>query len=364
MVSRLKPDLPLLTAAITRRRVWHAHRGSRGPFLLYVLVAATVSAAALLTSALPAVFGPLPGLLFLAAIMVSAWAGGLGPGLAATALSALAVEVLFTWPLSVHEPGYQRVTRMGAFVLVGILITVLNAVGRLAEDVIVRSEEFLQSTLDSLSVPIAIIDGAGAILAENAAWHRFFRPGDMEGPGGVGTKYLDVWVAEGGGERAAIAQGMGEVFGTARQEFLGEFAQSRGGDHRWFAVRITRFEGKGGVRAVVVHEDITERKRVEEAERRAETLRSVARLASAAAHEINNPLAIIMGNVEIIAQQVDPAVSDRIRPTLDAIERIRRIVQGMTDITNLEFSQQSPSLPEMLDLHRSSATAKTRQPDW
>jgi PAS domain S-box-containing protein len=364
MVSRLKPDLPLLTAAITRRRVWHANRGSRGPFLLYVLVVATVSAAALLTWLFPALLGPLPGLLFLAAIMVCAWVGGLGPGLAATVISALAVEVLFMATLQVHEPGYQHVIRTALFVLVGVLITLLNAVGRLAEDAIVRSEEFLQSTLDSLSAPIAIIDREGVIVAENAAWHRFFRPRDVEGLGAVGTTYLDVWMAEGGAERAAIAQGMGEVFGTARREFFGEFAQSRGGDRRWFAVRITRFEGRGGVRAVVVHEDITERKRVEEAERRAETLRSVARLASAAAHEINNPLAIIMGNVEIIAEQIDPAVSDRIRPTLDAIERIRRIVQGMTGITNLEFSQQSPSLPEMLDLHRSSATAKTPHPDW
>jgi nitrogen-specific signal transduction histidine kinase len=179
----------------------------------------------------------------------------------------------------------------------------------------------------------------------------------------VGTKYLDVWTAEGGGERAAIALGMGEVFGKARREFLGEFPQSRGGEPRWFAVRVTRFEGDGRGRAVVAHEDITERKRAEEAERREETLRSVARLASAAAHEINNPLAIIMGNVEIISQQVDPAVSDRIRPTLDAIERIRLIVHRMTTITNLEFSQQSPSLPEMLDLRRSSTTPEARRPE-
>jgi signal transduction histidine kinase len=116
----------------------------------------------------------------------------------------------------------------------------------------------------------------------------------------------------GADERSAIARGVAEVLGKVRREFVGEFAQRRGEERRWFAVRVTRFEGREGVRAVVVHEDITERKRVEEAERRAEALRSLARLASAAAHEINNPLAIIMGNVEIIAQQIDPAVDDRI----------------------------------------------------
>jgi hypothetical protein len=35
----------------------------------------------------------------------------------------------------------------------------------------------------------------------------------------------------------------------------------------------------------------------------------------------------------------------------------------MTTITNLEFSQQSPSLPEMLDLRRSSTTPEARRPE-
>ena len=363
MVSQLKPDLPLVAAALTPRRAWHADRRPYGPVLLYVLVVATVSAAALLTAGLWPVVKPLPGALFFAAILVSASAGGLGPGLAATVLSALALELLFLRPLHVLEPGYQHVIRLGVFGLVGVLITGLDAVGRMVKDMLTRPKEFLQPTLDSLSVPIAIVDCEGIIVAENAAWHRFFRPGGVEGPGAVGTKYLDVWTAEGGGERAAIALGMGEVFGKACREFVGEFPQSRGGEPRWFAVRVTRFEGDGRGRVVVAHEDITERKRAEEAERREETLRSVARLASAAAHEINNPLAIIMGNVEIISQQVDPAVSDRIRPTLDAIERIRVIVHRMTTITNLEFSQQSPSLPEMLDLRRSSTTPEARRPE-
>jgi PAS domain-containing protein len=359
MFSRSAPELPLLTAAITRRRVWHDGRGLRGPVLLYGLAVATVSGVALLTAAFPAVLGPAAGVLFLAAIVVSAWAGGPGPALAATALFALALELpALPWHQAL-EPGDHRVVGV-AVLAVGIAISLLGPVGRLPGEALARSKEFVQSTLDALGAPIAIIGRDGDIVAENAAWRRSFRPGPPEGPGLSGRGYLDAWMAAGVDERAAIAQGVAEVLGEVRREFVGEFPQRRGEERRWFAVRVTRFEGEEGARAVVVHEDITERKGAEEAERRAEALRSVARLASAAAHEINNPLAIIMGNVEIIAQQIAPAVNDRIRPTLEAIERIRRIVQGMTDITNLELSQQSPSLPEMLDLHRSSASLEVR----
>ena len=47
-------------------------------------------------------------------------------------------------------------------------------------------------------------------------------------------------------------------------------------------------------------EDITSQRRADEAERRAETLRAVAQLANAAAHEINNPLAVIVGRLELL----------------------------------------------------------------
>jgi PAS domain-containing protein len=353
MVNQIKLGLPLVTAALASRPVWTPHGASR-PALLYGLVVACVCAAALLTSALWSVPSLLPGALFLASIALSAWAGGPGPGLAATALSAIALDLFFMRQPQGFASGARHVAGLGVFCLLGVLVTVLGVAARLAAGAIARSTGLLHATLDSLSVPVAILDRDGVIVAENAVWRRVVRPDGLADAGAPGTRYLDVWTEEGGEGRAAIALGIGEVFGGACPEFLGEFSQWRGGEHRWFAVRVARFHGEGGVRALVIHEDITERKLVEEAERGEQTLRSVARLASAAAHEINNPLAIIMGNIEIIAQQVNPAASDRIRPTLDAIERIRVIVQRMTSITNLEFSRQSPRLPEMLDLRRSS----------
>jgi PAS domain S-box-containing protein len=362
MVSPSDSDLSLGAAASTSRAWWHTRslfRRLSGFLVMTISVAAAVAVAAWLRP----VLGPSPLAPFLAAVMVSAWAGGGGPGLTATGLSVLALAYLGLRSPHGAEPWYVQLVHLLVFVLVALLITGLNAVRRRAQEAAARSERFFQSALDSLSVQIVLIDGRGVIMAANAAWHRFFGTGQEHvTPGAVGTTYLDVWRSGPGEAAHAVEVGVQEVLGREGSEFAGEFPLWRRGERRWFAVRLTRFQGAGPERVVGVHEDLTERRRADEAERREEALRSVARLASAAGHEINNPLAIIMGNVEIIAPQITGEASERIRPTLDAIERIRVIVQRMTRITDLKLYEQSPRLPDMLDLLGSSGDAPGGSP--
>ncbi len=86
------------------------------------------------------------------------------------------------------------------------------------------------------------------------------------------------------------------------------------------------------------------------------TLRSVTTLATAASHEINNPLGVIKGNLQLLVREiavVGPA-RDRIESALRACEAIQEIVTRMAHITRLETAEQSPNLPPMLDLRKSS----------
>ena len=68
-----------------------------------------------------------PFLLFLAAVMVSAWYGGAGPGLLATGLAALASDFFFMEPLYSFS-GYNRQqgVRLAQFVLEGAVISLLG----------------------------------------------------------------------------------------------------------------------------------------------------------------------------------------------------------------------------------------------
>src|SRR3970282_2459945 len=71
--------------------------------------------------------------------------------------------------------------------------------------------------------------------------------------------------------------------------------------------------------------DVTERKRAEEAARRAAALLSVTRLANAAAHEINNPLTAILLPLQLLALEQSEGSESRRRLTgaLGCGERIR-----------------------------------------
>jgi signal transduction histidine kinase len=96
----------------------------------------------------------------------------------------------------------------------------------------------------------------------------------------------------------------------------------------------------------------------------AEAVTPVARLANAAAHEINNPLMVIIGNLELLAGDVETHsfAYARLRASLEAAERIREIVHCMRHVARLEVVASGPNLPEMLDLRKSSAPAPARRP--
>ncbi len=99
---------------------------------------------------------------------------------------------------------------------------------------------------------------------------------------------------------------------------------------------------------------LLENARLLESEVRAQELRAVARLANAAAHEINNPLAVIVAHLEILARRVDGDERHRVERMLAATTRIAEIVGRMTQVTRLADAETRPSLPPMLDLRRSS----------
>ena len=105
-------------------------------------------------------------------------------------------------------------------------------------------------------------------------------------------------------------------------------------------------------------EDITNQRRAEDAERRAETLRAVAQLANAAAHEINNPLSVIVGRLELLRRDLTPEQQGRLAQIVEASKQIARIITHMGRITRLETLDDLPASP-MLDLRRSSEAPKT-----
>jgi nitrogen-specific signal transduction histidine kinase len=134
----------------------------------------------------------------------------------------------------------------------------------------------------------------------------------------------------------------------------------RDGSRFWIGATATVLEWEGGPATLVSFIDISERHRREAAEREAESLRSVTKLANAAAHEINNPLTVVGGNLQLLAEKVSdrPELARYFERGQRAVGQIAEMISHMTRITRLTplTGLETGGVPT-LDLRRSSDPA-------
>jgi PAS domain S-box-containing protein len=132
---------------------------------------------------------------------------------------------------------------------------------------------------------------------------------------------------------------------------------TREGDERIWTYSNVRGREPGGAEYVLGHaHDITDIKRSDARAGEAEALRSVGQLALATAHEINNPLTVIIASLQLMQTrgQVAEEAAGYVQRVIKSAEQIRDIVRNMSRITRIELSRQAPQLPPVLDLRKSS----------
>ncbi|MFN6484696.1 MULTISPECIES: PAS domain S-box protein [unclassified Nostoc] len=142
---------------------------------------------------------PTPAALFFAAVMVSAWYGGLGPGLIATVLSTLAINYFFFKPLYSLNISHSLVIPLVVFMLTAGLISWLNESRRTAqqqaeanlkllhesevkfgrltksnEEALRQRETELHLITDTLPVLISFVDSEQRYRFNNRAYEEWF----------------------------------------------------------------------------------------------------------------------------------------------------------------------------------------------
>ena len=104
--------------------------------------------------------------LLLAAVVLGAWYGGLGPGLVATAVAAAGQSAFF-------EPPYQDdIVRVLLFAVVAVAVAMLAAGQRRADERVRDQREELAVTLASIGDGVIVTDRAGRVTFMNSAAQR------------------------------------------------------------------------------------------------------------------------------------------------------------------------------------------------
>jgi two-component system sensor histidine kinase/response regulator len=137
-----------------------------------------------------------------------------------------------------------------------------------------QAAQIQAAILNALPASVALIDPDGVIFAVNKSWRQFATANMLPGPDfGVGQNYLDICERASGAcseEAQAAATGIRKVLRGEAAEFAIEYPCHSPAEQRWFRLMVTPVDEDRRLGAVVMHVNINERKRAEEAAQRSQ----------------------------------------------------------------------------------------------
>jgi PAS domain S-box-containing protein len=220
-------------------------------------------------------------------------------------------------------------------------------------------EESLLRAQDELGVGAAIIDGPSRrFLLANDAMARIFgltRDELMALP-----SYLDLF--EPAEQELLIAAASSRAAG-APTDFREISARRKDGAHVEIEIGVKSFATGLPRQYIAVVRDVTERRAMHARVMLADRLATLGTLTAGIAHEINNPLAYVMVNLEFAIAHPDrqPQLEQALREARDGAARIRRIVMDMGLLTRNDRDIVGPvDVASVLDSALNIASASIR----
>ena len=141
---------------------------------------------------------------------------------------------------------------------------------RRAQSHLRESENARQAAvLNALPAHIALLDTRGVIVSVNEAWRQFADANAFRAPGhGLGVNYLDVCDRARGRDTSVateVGAGIHSVLSGGVDNFSTEYRCDSPTQERWFLLTVTPLPGDPPKGAVVMHLNITERKKAVQA---------------------------------------------------------------------------------------------------
>lgn len=207
-----------------------------------------------------------------------------------------------------------------------------------------KSEQKYRTLVENAEDIIFTVDYDGNYMSINKYGEEFFNKQAEEIIGHNISDMLSLQHAE-----IPLAM-IKEVFNTRESRQI-TYLTKLGENEYWFNTNLrSLWDTDGNVYAVLgISRDITERKKMEEQMFHTEKLASVGTLSAGVAHEINNPLAIILGFTDLLLEKT-PQYSD-LYDILKTIEKqginAKRVVENL-----LSFTRFSEHKEENVDINK------------
>ena len=366
-------------------------KGTRSWLLSYGIAVLAVA----LTLLLKLLLDPLletenPFLLFFAAVMVSAWYGGMRAGLLATGLAALSSDYFFLSPLySFFNNSLGQNFRLGLFVIEGVLLSLLISALHSAKQ---QAEQHLETMRRN--------EKRYCLLVENEKDYAIFM---LATEGRVTSWSLGAERILGYQEAEIVGQNGSRFFtpediqqGAPEQELSTAVAEGRAEDERWHVRKDgTRFFASGIVTPLrdeagsllgfcKMMRDFTDRKRTQEERDQLLAREQAARAEAEAAnrmkdeflaivsHELRSPLNAILGWARLLrTRKFNEATTARAIETIERNAALQtQLIEDLLDISRLIRGKLRlqlrpvnlvPIIEAAIDTVRPAADAKTIQ---
>ena len=208
-----------------------------------------------------------------------------------------------------------------------------------------RSQEQYKSVVENARDLIFLVDETGAFRSANTAAARLF---GMPTAGIVKKKVADLLSPE---DAQAMLSSVQDAIQTRKSVEIK--APTRVKDRvYWFSTHYVPIFGEDGrsvEQVLVMARDITDRQHMENQMAQTEKLASLGTLAAGVAHEINNPVGVMLGFTEILLDRVPPGSKEH--ELLKTIERqglnAKRIVENL-----MTFARQPAKHEEFTDINQ------------
>jgi PAS domain S-box-containing protein len=208
-----------------------------------------------------------------------------------------------------------------------------------------RSREQYKSVVENAPDFIFLLDEKGTFISANTAAARLFGT-PAAGMQGKSLSYLFA-----PDDAAAIFSQVRDVVDSRKSSEVRSSVHIKNRVY-WLSTHFVPVFGEDGRtvdRVLVMARDITERQRIEEQLYQTEKLASLGTLSAGVAHEINNPLGVILGFTEILLDRIPPDSKEH--EILKTIERqglnAKRIVEKL-----MTYARQPAKREESTDLNK------------